>query len=91
MLHFRRYFLEAIGQEGQSLTDAEPGLLGVPKPQFWSCVAKQEGVAPTGSLKCHSAVADEQTNKCLVLRKCQFIAPVFFKNDIYFSFNQREL
>lgn len=91
MLHFGRYFLEATGQEGQSLTDAEPGSLGVPEPQFWSCVAKQEGVAPTGSLKCHSAVADERTNKCLVLRRCQFIAPVFFKNDIYFSFNQREL
>lgn len=57
MLYF--CFLEAIGQEGQSLSDAEPGSLVVPKPQLRSCVTEQDSLAPADSLKCHIAVSDE--------------------------------
>lgn len=57
MLYF--WFLEAIGQEGQSLSDAEHSSLVVPKPQLQSCVTKQDSLAPADSPKCHIAVGDE--------------------------------
>lgn len=69
VLHFGYCFLEATGQEGQSLTDAEPGSLQYPN-------SSSGAVWQSRSLQCHIAAAVEQmsgTSQVPVYSSCLFL------------------